>query len=219
MITAKPQSLTRLLACAAPPLWFAGLFAVLSMAPLALRLFLLPCVALFLFSAVAAWRATKIGTEPGIVDMSTQIGLHLGGVWVLPFAMIALLMLVDYERLLPAYFVMLLPALSFVLWPGNVRRFVLALGVALLLAAIAVWVALMQHLPGSVIPRLTMTIDSIVGCTFAAMPIWTLFAYQRLIRHHRAESYRVSAVVVVATIALPASVFALLAIGLSGWGD
>ncbi len=219
MTTAIPHTLTRLLACAAPPLWFAGLFAVLSMQRLPLGLFLMPCVAFFLFSAVAAWRATGIGSETNTVGMSAQVGLHLGGVWVLPYAMIALLTLMGYERLLPAYLAMLLPALAYAVWPGDVCRFVQALGVGLLLAAIAAWVTLLQHLPGPIIPRLTMTLETVMGCTFAAMPIWTLFAYYRLVRRHQTASRLVNVVVVIATIALLASAYALLAIGMSGMSD
>jgi len=214
-----PHTLTRQLACTAPPLWFAGLLAVLSSQRLPLGLFLIPCVAFFLFSAVAAWRATRVGTEANTVGMFTQIGLHLGGVWVLPYAMIALLTLVGYERLLPAYLAMLFPALAYAVWPGSVRRFGLALGVGLLVAAIATWVTLMQHLPGPIVPRLTMTLETVMGCTFAAMPVWTLFAYYRLVRHHQAASRLVNVAVVLAAIAIPASAFALLAIGMSGMSD
>jgi hypothetical protein len=219
MTAAIPHTLTRLLACAAPPLWFAGLLAILSMQSLPLGLFLMPCVAFFLFSAVAAWRATRIGTEANTVGMSTQIGLHLGGVWVIPYAMIALLTLMGYERLLPAYLAMLLPALAYAVWPGDVRRFGLALGVGLLLAAIATWATLLQHLPGPIIPRLTMTLETVMGCTFAAMPIWTLFAYYRLVRHHQTASRLVNVVVVIATVAVLASAYALLLIGMSGMTD
>lgn len=201
MTATIPHTLTRLLACAAPLLWFTGLVAVLSTQRLPLGLFLLPCVALFLFSAVAAWRATGIGMETDTVGMSTQIGLHLGGVWAVPYAMIALLALIDYERLLPAYLVMLLPALVYAVWPGDVRRFGLALGVGLLLAAIAVWVMVMQHLPHSINSRLAMTLETLMGCTIAAMPIWTLCAYHHLVRHHQTASRIVNVVVVIVTIA------------------
>lgn len=219
MTAAIPHTLTRLLACAAPPLWFVGLFAILSMQRLPLGLFLMPCVAFFLFSTVAAWRATRSGTEADTIGMPTQIGLHLGGVWVLPYAMIALLALMSYERLLPGYLAMLLPALAYAVRPGDVRRFGLALGVGLLLAAIATWVTLLQHLPGPIVPRLTMSLETVMGCTFAAMPIWTLFAYYRLVRHHQCASRLVNVVVVIATIALLASAYALLVIGMSGMSD
>ena len=189
------------------------------MLSLPLGLFLIPCVAFFLFSAIAAWRATGIGTEAGTIGMPTQIGLHLGGVWVMPYAMIALLTLMGYERLLPGYLAMLLPALAYAVWPGDVRRFGLALGFGLLLAAIATWVILLQHLPGPIVPRLTMTLETVMGCTFAAMPIWTLFAYYRLVRHHQTASRLVNVVVVIATIAVLASAYALLLIGMSGMTD
>lgn len=219
MTTAIPQSLTRLLACAAPPLWFAGMIAVLAGQHLPLGLFLLPCVAFFLFSAIAAWRATRVGAEANSIGMPTQIGLHLGGVWVMPYAMIALLTLICYQRLLPAYLAMLLPALAYAVWPGDVRRFGGALGVGVLLSAIAAWSAVLQHLPGPIIPRLTMTIETVASCTIAAMPIWTLFAYGRLVRHHQSESRMTIVVVVIATIVLLASAFGLLIIGMSGMGD
>ena len=182
-------------------------------------LFLLPCVVCFLFSAVAAWRATGIRTEANTIGMPTQIGLHLGGVWVIPYAMIALFTLLSYERLLPGYLAMLLPALAYVVWPGDVRRFGQALGVGVLLAAIAVCGTVLQHLPGPIVPRLTMTIETVMGCTIAAMPIWTLCAYYRLVRHHQTASRLVNVVVVIATIALLASAYALLIIGMSGMSD
>jgi hypothetical protein len=219
MTAYTPHTLTRQLACAAPPLWFAGLLAVLSSQRLPLGLFLIPCVAFFLFSAVAAWRATRFDAEANTIGMFTQIGLHIGGVWVLPYAMIALLTLMGYERLLPAYLAMLLPALAYAVWPGSVRRFGLALGVGLLVAVIATWLTLMQHLPGPIVPRLTMTLETVLGCTFAAMPVWTLFAYYRLVRHHNTASWLVSVVVVFAAIATFASAIALLAIGMSGMSD
>jgi len=219
MTTAMPHTLTRLLACATPPLWFAGMIAVLSMQSLPLGLFLLPCVAFFLFSAVAAWRATGIRAEPSTISMPTQIGLHIGGVWVIPYTMIALLTLLSYERLLPGYAAMLLPALAYVVWPGDVRRFGLALGVGVLLAAIAVWLAVLQYIPGPIVPRLTMTIETVMGCTIAAMPVWTLVAYGRLVRQRQAESRWIIVVVVIATIALLASASALLVIGMSGMSD
>jgi len=218
-MTAIPNTLTRLLACAAPPLWFTGLIVVLTIHRLPLKLFLIPCVALFLFSAVAAWRATRISTETGSLSMPTQIGLHLGGVWTLPFTIIALLALIGYERLLPAYLAMLLPAFVYAVWPGDLRRFSLALVVGILLAAIAVWVAVMQHLPGPTILRGKMTLETVMGCMFAAMPIWTLCAYYRLVRHHRAASRLVNVAVVIATIALLAAASALLIIGMSGMAD
>ena len=217
MTTAISHTLTRLLACAAPPIWFAGLFAVIQMQTLPLALFLPPCVVLFLFSAIVAWRATRIGTEVNIIGMPTHIGLHLGGVWVLPYTMIALLTLMGYERLLPGYLAMLLPALAYALWPGGLRRFGLAFGAGVLLATIAVWLAVMQYVPGPIIPRLTMTAETVMGCTFAAMPVWTLFAYFRLVRLHRSESRLVNVVVVVAMIVLLASALALLWFRMSGW--
>lgn len=218
-MTAISHTLTRLLACAAPPLWFAGLVVVLTMQRLPLALFLLPCVVLFLFSAVAAWRATRIGTETDSLGMPTQIGLHLGGVWILPYTMIALLALIGYERLLPAYLAMLLPAFVYAVWPGDLRRFGQALGVGILLAAIAVWVTVMQHLPGPIISRGKMTVETVMGCMFAAMPLWTLSAYYHLVRHHQAASRLVNVAVVIATIALLAAASALLIVGMSGMSD
>lgn len=219
MTAAIPHTLTRLLACAAPPLWATGLVALLAMQRLPLGLFLVPCGVLFLFSAVAAWRATRIGAETDTIGMFTHIGLHIGGVWIMPFAMIALNTLIGYERLLPAYLAMLLPVLVYTVWPGGARRFAQAVGIGLLLAAIAVWVTVMQNLPGPIIVRLTMTLETVAGCTFAAMPVWTMCAYYRLVRHQQTGSRFVNVVVVIATIVLLASAFALLIIGMSGMGD
>ena len=219
MTTTIPHTLTRLLACAAPPLWFTGLVAVLTMHRLPLALFLMPCVALFLFSAVAAWRATRIGTETDSLGIATQIGLHLGGVWILPFTMTVLLALIGYERLLPAYLAMLLPAFAYAVWPRDLRRFGQALGVGIFLAAIAVWMTVMQHLPGPIISRGKMTLETVIGCMFAAMPIWTLCAYYHLVRRNQAESRLINVAVVIATIALIAVASALLIVGMSGMGD
>lgn len=214
-----PHTLTRLLACAAPLLWFSGLFVFLTAQRLPLGLFLLPCVALFLFSAVAAWRATAISLDANTIGMPTQIGLHVGGVWVLPYAMIALLTLISYPRLLPAYLAMLLPALAYTIWPGDMGRFGQALGVGMLLAAIAAWVTVLQQLPEPIVLRLAMTIETVLACTMAAMPVWTLIAYCRLVRHHHTGSPQVVAAIVLATIVLLAAVYGLLATGMSGMTD
>ena len=169
MITTTHHTLTRLLACAAPPLWFAGLLVFLGSGRLPLALYLLPCVVAFLFSAVATWRVTAISAEPGAVGMPAQIGLHIGGVWVLPYTMIALLSLIGYPRLLPAYLAMMLPALAYLTWPGDLRRFGQALGVGLLLAATATWVAVVQHVPQPIEARVPITMETVVACTTAAI--------------------------------------------------
>lgn len=186
---------------------------------LPLVLFLLPCAALYLFSAVAAWRATMNKREDGTVGMPTHIGLHIGGVWVLPYALIALISLIGYPRLLPAYVAMLLPALAYVIWPGDIRRFGQALGVGVFVAAIATWVAVLQHLPKPLDSRLAITIETVVACTMAAMPVWTLAGYYRLVRRYRADSPLVVAAVVMAMVVLLAAGYGLLAIGMSGMTD
>lgn len=219
MNTMMPHTLTRLLACAVPPLWFTGLLTFLTAQRLPLGLFLLPCAACFVFSAIAAWRATATHAEASTIRMPTRIGLHIAGIWVLPYALIALLTLLGYPRLLPAYLAMLLPAFVYVIWPGDLRRFGEALGVGALLALIATWVTVAQFIPGPIVPRLVVSIETTIACLMAAMPSWTLIAYFRLVQDHRAASPVVVAVVVVVAVILLVAVYGLLAIGMSGMTD
>jgi hypothetical protein len=114
---------------------------------------------------------------------------------------------------------MLLPALAYLIWPGNIRRFGQALGVGALLAVVAVWVTVLQHLPGAVSSRLAMSIETLVACTLAAMPVWTLSAYARLVRRHRVKSPLVVMAVATAILVLLACGYGLLVLGMSGMTD